>query len=168
MPKTKIAYFGVFTALALILSYVETFIPITFGIPGIKLGLPNLIIVVALYRLANLETLLISITRIMLAGLLFSGLFAILFGLSGGVISLFVMASLKRTDRFSVMGVSVAGGVSHNMAQLAIAMVVLETTYILYYLPLLLISGVVAGLLIGIVSNEIIKKIGAMHYTIAP
>lgn len=157
--KNRVAYFGVFTALALIFSYVETLIPINFGIPGVKLGLANLIIVIILYQTGWKEALLLSVVRIVLAGFLFGSLFSILYSLAGGLLSLVVMAFTKRYKGFSVMGVSIAGGVSHNVGQLAVAMLVVSTWQIGYYLPVLLIAGLLTGALIGFVSREMLKRI---------
>ena len=106
--KNRAAYFGVFTALALILSYVEILIPISFGVPGVKLGLANLIIVIVLYKTDWKEALLLSVVRIVLAGFIFGNMFSILYSLAGGMLSLAVMAVLKKGGSFSVAGVSVA------------------------------------------------------------
>ncbi len=122
--KGRIAYFGVFTALALIFSYVETLIPISFGTPGVKLGLANLIIVIALYRLKLKEAYLLSVTRVLLSGFLFGNYFSIAYSIAGGIVSLSVMALLKKWGGFSVAGISIAGGVSHNIGQLFVAMLV--------------------------------------------
>lgn len=157
--KSRAAYFGVFTALALILSYVEMLIPINFGIPGAKLGLANLIIVIVLYKTDWKEALLLSVVRIVLAGFIFGNMFSILYSLAGGGLSLAVQALLKRQGSFSVVGVSIAGGVSHNIGQLIVAMIVVETYQVGYYLPVLLIAGVLTGLLIGIISGEVLKRI---------
>lgn len=157
--KSRVAYFGVFTALALIFSYVESLIPIQIGIPGVKLGLANLMIVIALYKMSLKETYLLSITRVVLSGFLFGNMFAILYSLAGGFLSLTVMAVLKKAGGFSVMGVSIAGGVFHNIGQLIIAMIVVETFSVAYYIPVLLIAGVITGLLIGIAANETLKRI---------
>ena len=157
--KNRAAYFGVFTALALILSYIETLIPVNFGIPGVKLGLANLIIVIVLYRMGWREALLLSVVRIVLSGFIFGNLFAILYSLAGGVLSLAVMALLKKSGAFSVAGVSIAGGVCHNMGQLFVAMLVVETYQVGYYFPALLIMGVATGLVIGIASGEVLKRI---------
>lgn len=161
--KIKAAYFGVFTALALIFSYVETLIPIHIGIPGVKLGLANLIVVIALYRIGVRESYVLSVLRVILAGFLFGNLFAILYSLAGGLFSLTVMAFLKKTEKFSVLGVSMAGGVFHNIGQLLMAAIVLESLSITYYLPVLLISGIVTGLLIGIVANEMLKRVRGLQ-----
>ena len=161
--KGKAAYFGVFTALALIFSYVETLIPFQFGIPGVKLGLANLIIVIVLYKTDWKEALLLSVVRIVLAGFIFGSLFSILYSLAGGILSLAVMALLKKKDSFSVMGVSMAGGVTHNVGQLIVAMIVVETYQVGYYLPVLLIAGLITGAVIGIVAGEVLKRIRGIH-----
>ncbi len=157
--KDRVAYFGVFTALALIFSYVEMLIPIQFGVPGIKLGLANLLIVIMLYKCGPKEALLLSVVRIILSGFIFGNMFSIIYSLAGGILSLAVMAFLKGRGSFSVMGVSIAGGVCHNIGQLAVAMAVVETYRVGYYLPVLLIAGMLTGMLIGIVSNEVLKRI---------
>lgn len=157
--KGRIAYFGVFTALALIFSYVETLIPISFGMPGVKLGLANLIIVIALYRLKLKEAYLLSVTRVLLSGFLFGNYFSIAYSLAGGIVSLSVMALLKKWGGFSVAGISIAGGVSHNIGQLFVAMLVVETYQVTYYLPVLLMAGLLTGALIGIVSGETLKRL---------
>ena len=157
--KNKAAVFGVFTALALIFSYVELLIPVNFGIPGAKLGLANLVIVIELYKTDWKEALLLSVVRIILAGFLFGNLFGILYSLAGGILSLAVMALLKRTGAFSVIGVSMAGGVSHNVGQLIMAMLVVETYAVGYYLPVLLIAGLITGTVIGIAGREMLKRL---------
>ena len=116
-------------------------------------------IVIMLYKSGPKDALLLSVVRIVLSGFLFGNLFAILYSLAGGILSLAVMAVLKRRGTFSVMGVSIAGGVFHNIGQLAVAMAVVETYRVGYYLPVLLIAGMVTGMLIGIVSNEVLKRI---------
>ena len=150
--KNRAAYFGVFTALALIFSYLESLIPIRFGIPGIKLGLANLLTVILLYKRNAREALLLSVVRV------------IVYSLAGGILSLFVMAVLKGTGRFSVMGVSAAGGVFHNMGQLLVAMAAVETYRVGYYFPVLLIAGVVTGLLIGTVAEQVLKRLGNFRF----
>ena len=157
--RTKVAYFGVFTALALIFSYVESLIPIQLGIPGVKLGLANLIIVIALYKMSIKEAYILSVIRIVLAGFMFGNLFAILYSLAGGMLSLTIMCILKKTDKFSAYGVSMAGGVFHNVGQLLMAAIVLESVSIGYYFSVLLISGLVTGFVIGVIANEMIKRL---------
>lgn len=158
--KSRVAYFGVFTALALIFSYVETLIPINFGIPGVKLGLANLITLIALYKMTLKEAYLISIVRVVLSGFIFGNLFAILYSLAGGLFSLTIMILFKRIDRFSIYGISMAGGVFHNVGQLIVAMLVVESVTIAGYLPVLLVSGLITGFVIGAVSGETLKRIG--------
>lgn len=162
--KSKVAYFGVFTALALIFSYVETLIPIQFGIPGVKLGLANLIIVIALYRMKLSEAYLLSIVRILLAGFIFGNYFSIIYSLAGGILSLTVMALLRKKGGFSVIGVSIAGGVFHNIGQLIVASVIVETFSVMYYVPVLLIAGLVTGLLIGIASDGMLKRLANLEF----
>ena len=157
--KNRVAYFGVFTALALIFSYVESLIPIQLGIPGVKLGLANLIIVIALYKMRLSEVFLLSIVRILLSGFLFGNYFSILYSLAGGLLSLAVMALLKKAGDFSVMGIGMAGGVSHNVGQLVVAMLVVETVSVSYYLPVLLVAGLVTGFLIGVAAGEMLKRL---------
>lgn len=162
--KSKVAYFGVFTTLALIFSYVETLIPIQFGIPGVKLGLANLIIVIALYRMKLSEAYLLSIVRVLLAGFIFGNYFSIIYSLAGGLLSLTVMALLRQKGGFSVIGVSIAGGVFHNIGQLIIASVIVETFSVMYYVPVLLIAGLVTGLLIGIASDGMLKRLANLEF----
>ena len=162
--KNRVAYFGVFTALALIFSYVETLIPINFGIPGVKLGLANLVIVIALYKMKLTEVYLLSVVRVLLSGFIFGNYFSIIYSLAGGLLSLTVMALLKKSKGFSVMGISVAGGVFHNVGQLIVAMLVVETFSVGYYFPVLLVAGLITGLVIGIVSAEMLKRIKNIQF----
>ena len=157
--RSKVAYFGVFIALALIFSYIETLIPFQIGIRGVKLGLANLIIVIALYKTGGKEACLLSVTRVVLSGFIFGNLFSILYSLAGGLLSLAVMALLKRNGGFSVIGVSIAGGVMHNVGQLIVAMLVVETFSVVYYVPALLIAGLITGMIIGIAANEMLKRL---------
>lgn len=157
--KNQAVHFGVFTALALLFSYIESLIPFHIGIPGVKLGLANLIIVIALYKTNTKQAFLLSITRVLLAGFLFGNMFSILYSLAGGCLSLAAMAVLRKRESFSVMGVSIAGGVFHNIGQLLMAILVTESCNLVYYLPVLLISGLVTGVLIGVTANEMLKRL---------
>ncbi|MCH5262583.1 MAG: Gx transporter family protein [Lachnospiraceae bacterium] len=152
----KIAQLGLFLALALILAYVEFLIPLSFGIPGIKLGLPNLIVVILLYRNNTKEALLINILRIVLSGFLFSNLYTILYALAGALFSFIAMMIGRRMRCFSVIGVSVLGGVFHNIGQIIVAMIVVNTVYVGYYVPFLIVAGTVTGALLGFVAMELI------------
>lgn len=162
--KDRVAYFGIFTALALIFSYVETLIPISFGIPGVKLGLANLIIVIVLYKTALKDACMLSVVRVLLAGFLFGNYFSIIYSLAGALLSLFVMAALKKAGGFSVIGVSIAGGVSHNIGQLIVAMLVVETFQVAYYVPVLLTAGLITGCVIGILAQEMLRRL--LHWRI--
>lgn len=162
--KTKIAYFGMFTALALIFGYVESLVPISFGIPGVKLGLANLAVVIVLYMMDVKSAYLLSVLRIVLSGFLFGNLFGILYSLAGGLLSLSVMILLKKTNAFSVVGVSVAGAVCHNIGQLIVATIVLESVSIANYLPVLMIAGIITGFVIGIIALETMKRLKKMKW----
>lgn len=157
----KTAELGFFLAVALILSYVESLIPITFGIPGIKLGLPNLIVVLLLFgqRYDAKEALLVNGMRIVLSGFLFSNLYAILYALAGAVFSFIAMLIGKRLRCFSVIGVSVLGGVFHNIGQAIVAMFVVETFAVSYYIPFLIVAGTITGALLGLIVMEIKEQL---------
>lgn len=157
--KNRVAYFGVFTALALIFSYIESLIPFDFGIPGVKLGLANLIIVFALYKLNLKDVYLLSLVRVLLSGALFGNYFSIVYSLAGGLLSVSVMAFLKHREGYSILGISMAGGVFHNVGQVLVAMILVETFSVIYYLPVLLLAGLVTGALIGVVAGEVLKRV---------
>lgn len=157
----RTAKLGFLLALALILSYVESLIPFTFGIPGIKLGLPNLIVLLLLYSgktsmTGARDALLVNCLRIVLSGFLFGSLFAILYAMAGAVFSFTAMVIAKRCRCFSMAGVSVLGGVFHNVGQTVVAILVVETYAVLYYLPVLIVAGVVTGAVLGILGMELL------------
>jgi heptaprenyl diphosphate synthase len=155
----KVSYCAILVALALVFSYVEVLVPINFGIPGIKLGIANLVTVIGLYLLKPREVLLIAVIRILLAGFMFGSGMSILYSLAGGILSFAVMALLAHLKGFSIIGVSVAGGVAHNVGQALMAMCVVQTTSIMYYVPVLLIAGVITGAVIGILSGRILAAV---------
>ncbi|HHT98278.1 MAG TPA: Gx transporter family protein [Clostridiales bacterium] len=159
MKTKKIAIYGVLIALAFIFSYIETLIPMpTSGIaPGIKIGLANMVVMVALYKMGNKEAFTLSIIRVILFSFVFGNLFSLLYSLSGGILSCIFMIMAKKTNRLSSIGVSVIGGVVHNIGQILMAMIIVESTKIIFYLPILLISGVISGVTIGIIASIIIK-----------
>ena len=159
MSSKKVATYGMLIALAFIFSYVEMLIPFHFGIPGMKLGLANIVVIAALYSMGYKEAVFLSILRIFLVGFTFGNMYGILYSLAGGIMSYLVMVICKRTKLFSIIGVSVAGGVSHNIGQILVAMWVLDTSTLVYYLPVLFISGAVTGVLIGILGGSITKRI---------
>ncbi|MEQ2577230.1 Gx transporter family protein [Hominiventricola aquisgranensis] len=160
--KTKrLALMGLLTALGLIIGYIEFLIPIPLGIPGVKPGFANIVIVWALYSLGPWEALMINGMRIFLSGFLFGNFSMILYSLAGAAVSFLCMCLAKKSGLFSMTGVSMIGGVMHNMGQLLVAMAVLETVSLVYYGPVLLAAGVITGLLIGIVTGEVKKRITA-------
>ncbi|MCB6993361.1 Gx transporter family protein [bacterium 210820-DFI.6.37] len=166
MPSTKqkkpaynVALAAMMSALALIFSYIEAIIPINFGIPGIKLGIANLVILTSLYVLGTGYTFTINILRIFVAGLLFNGLFGAVYSLAGGLLSLAVMVLLKKTGLFSTIGISMAGGVAHNLGQLLVAALIVSNMKLFFYFPVLLFSGIISGILIGILTYLILKKL---------
>lgn len=153
----KISYCAVFTALAMIFSYVEAILPINFGVPGMKLGLANLVIVAGLYYLNEKDVLIISVTRILLMGLLFGNGMSLIYSLTGGMLSYLIMILMKKKTNLSVLVISIGGGITHNIGQLIAASLVVSNFHIFYYFPALLIAGTITGLLIGIVSERILK-----------
>ncbi|MBE6014334.1 MAG: Gx transporter family protein [Lachnospiraceae bacterium] len=155
----KIANYGLLIALAFIFSYIEFLLPINLGVPGVKLGLANLVVMIALYTMGVGDAAAISLIRLVLVGITFGNFAAFAYSLAGAVLSLLVMIIAKKTDKLSTLGVSVLGGVFHNVGQIIVAIIVLETGRLVYYLPLLIISGLVAGILIGILTAEIIKRL---------
>ncbi|MCD8126684.1 MAG: Gx transporter family protein [Clostridiales bacterium] len=159
MGAKRVARYGLLIALAMVLSYVETLIPAFFAVPGMKLGLTNLVVMIALYRMGSRDAILLNLLRIVLVSMTFGNAFSLLYSLAGGVLSGAVMILLKRTGRFSMMAVSVAGGIAHNVGQILMAMVLLETKQVGYYLLVLWWSGLAAGLVIGLVSYEITKRL---------
>ena len=158
MKQKKIAYMGLFAAIAIIFGYVESLIPFFAGIPGIKLGLANLSVLFILETYTWKEAALVSMVRILVIGFMFGNMFSILYSMAGAALSLTVMTLMKRFSGFSILGVSVAGGVSHNIGQLIIAALIVENTSLFYYAPVLLISGVITGILIGILTGEVTKR----------
>lgn len=157
--KRKTAFLGMFLALALICSYVESLIPFYFGVPGVKLGLTNIVVVLMLFCMGAKEAFCISVLRILLAGFLFGNPFSILYSLGGGILSFLVMLFLKSTGKLKVISISVAGGMFHNIGQLLVASVVVENYNLFYYAPILLAAGFVTGFLIGILAQELIIRL---------
>lgn len=159
MKAKKTAFFGMFLALSLVAAYIENLIPIQVGVPGVKLGLANIVTMVILYTLGFAAAALLSAARILLSGMLFGSGFAMVYSAAGAALSIVVMAVLRKTGNFSSVGVSVAGGVFHNVGQILVAMAVLETGALLYYLPILVVSGLAAGIVTGIISGILIKRV---------
>lgn len=169
LSPQQLATMGMLSALALALSFLESLIPFQPGLPGVKLGLANLIIVFALYRMNVHSALLINTVRILLSSLLFSGLFGLLYSAAGAAASLAAMTLLLQINRkreqagksilFSIFGVSMTGGVFHNLGQLLIAIFILSSPNLVYYLPVMIISGIAAGLVNGMVAWLLLQKI---------
>lgn len=154
----KIVFLGLCTAVALILSYVEALLPpLWAAVPGIKMGLPNIMILFMLYRFSLKEAAAVSLVRLLLVALLFGNAMSLIYSFCGAALSLLVMALLKKSDRFSEIGVSIAGGVFHNLGQILAAMVLLETAEIGYYMIALAISGTIAGILVGLAASFVLK-----------
>lgn len=153
----KVAVIGVISSFAAILSYIEVLVSFGVFIPGVKLGLANIAVVVAMYIYGLKFALFVNIIRIIVVGLLFSNVFSILFSIAGALISFLVMAILKKIDIFSPIGVSVAGGVSHNIGQIMIAGLIISSYSIVNYIPVLMIAGIICGFIIGFIGLIMIK-----------
>lgn len=158
MKTKKIAMLGLSIALAMIMSYIEVLVPLSFAVPGIKMGLANIVIIFVLYKLGTKEAVLVSVIRVILVSLLFSNAMAMAYSIAGAVLSLVVMWILKKTDKFSVIGVSVAGGIMHNVGQIIMAIILLGTEQIALYLPVLIVTGTITGVVIGIVAGIVINR----------
>lgn len=157
--SSYITILGIFTALAMILSFIETQIPTFISIPGIKLGLPNIAIIVILYAIGFKEALIVNIIRVVLTSLLFSNPITMLYGLSGGIVSIIIMTILKKYNLFSLAIISCAGAITHNICQILVAMFLTRTPQMIYYLPVLLLSATISGIIIGIIANIIYNRI---------
>ena len=164
MKPRKVAFLGLSIALAMILSFVESQIPVFTAVPGMKVGLPNLVMVFLLYRVGWKETVVVSIIRVVLVALLFGNLQSLIFSIAGAVLSLTGMILLKKTKLFSPITVSVVGGVLHNVGQLIAACLWTGPAQIAYYLPVLFISGICAGVVIGLISGLLLKRLAKVRF----
>lgn len=162
MKTVRITELGMLLALALVLSYLETLIPILVAVPGVKLGLANVITILLLYRTNWKITMLFMSVRVVLSGLLFSGVSGIIYSFTGGFCCIIIMTILKKMPYFSLIGVSILGALFHNAGQIVVAALVMENTHILYYLFVLCISGTVSGFLIGYLAFVLMKSIHKM------
>lgn len=154
----KTAFLGLFTALALILSFTEALIPPIFTFaPGIKIGLPNIIIILLLYRFSFKSAALVSIVRIVITAILFGSAVSLIYSIAGASLSLLVMWALKKANIFSIPSISIVGAILHNIAQICVAIFLLGTAQLIFYLPVLLLSGLISGVLVGILSAYLIK-----------
>ena len=161
MSAKTVARFGMLTAVALVLGWVERFIPITAAIPGIKLGLANTVLLYALYLLDAKSAWLLMFMKVVLSGFLFAGLSGMLYSFAGGLLSLLIMLALRKIPGISIVGVSVAGAVGHNIGQVLVACLAVTPRAALSYFPILLISGVVTGALTGIAAKSAIRGVQA-------
>lgn len=155
----RLTYSALMAALALIFSYIEVLIPFNIGVPGIKLGIANLVVIIALYYLGPGYAFSINLIRVVVAGLLFNGLFGFLYSLAGAVLSFAIMFLAKKSGLFSITGVSICGAVFHNLGQIIIAAFLISSLKIFAYFPVLIISGVVCGTIIGIIAYLIMQRL---------
>lgn len=160
MDTRKVAHMGLMIALALVLSYVEAQIPTFVAIPGIKVGLANIVVVFALYSFGTKEAFVVSIFRVLLAALMFGSVMSLAYSAAGAFLSLLGMILLKKSGLFGCVAVSVVGGVLHNLGQILMACLVLETNVVIYYLPFLVLSGTIAGVVVGLVAALVLKRLG--------
>ena len=159
MKTKKLATLAVTVAVAMILSFVESRIPAFVAIPGIKVGLANIAIIFALYKLGWREAITVSIVRVFLVALLFGSVVSLAYSVAGAILSLSLMILLRKLGIFTEVAVSVVGGITHNIGQILVAFLLLETNVVFYYLPFLFVSGVIAGVAVGIASALLIKRI---------
>jgi len=159
VSNRKIAMLALLVAQAIILSFIERLIPTSFAVPGIKLGLANIITLIALYMFSVREAFLILVIRILLTSLLFGSITSLLYSAFGGLLSFLIMALFIKyaRNKFSVVGISVAGGVFHNIGQIAAASIMVQNFKIVFYLPVLMISGVITGIFIGLIGKYLMK-----------
>lgn len=149
------------SALAMIFSYVEALLPFSIGIPGVKLGIANIVIIIAIYIFDWKIAFAVNTIRIILSGLLFSGVFGIIYSMAGGILSLAVMALLKKTNTFSIIGVGAAAGVAHNLGQIVTAALIIKNIKMFLYFPVLIFSGIITGIITGTVAYILLKKLPA-------
>ena len=159
MKTKKLVTLAVTISVAMILSFVESRIPAFVAIPGVKVGLANIAVIFALYKMGWREAISVSVIRVLLVALLFGSVVSLAYSIAGAVISLSLMILLKKLGVFTEVAVSVVGGITHNIGQILIAFLLLETSVVFYYLPFLLVSGVIAGIAVGIASALLIKRI---------
>lgn len=158
-----VAQYGLFIALALILSYVEAQVPAFFAVPGMKLGLTNVVVLFALYRMGSRSAVVVNFLRILLVSVLFGNGMSLAYSVAGGLLSGLVMILLKKTGKFRIVTVSVAGGIAHNIGQVLAAMVLLGTTTLAWYLLVLWFTGLGSGFIIGLLGGELCRRLETIH-----
>ncbi len=154
-----VATYGMLIGLAFIFSYVEAIIPIPIPIPGVKLGLANLVTIVGLYTVGVKGTIAVSLVRIVLVGFTFGNASSMIYSLAGGCLSLVLMILARKLNWFSQIGVSIIGGMGHNIGQLSVAALVVQTAGVFYYLPFLMVAGVAAGAVVGLLGGLVTERI---------
>lgn len=164
MKTRKVVHMGMLIALAMVLSFIESQIPAFIAVPGMKLGLANIAVVFALYSLGFREALGVSLIRVVLSAILFGSVLSGLYSAAGAILSLLGMALLKKSGFFGTVGVSVSGAVLHNLGQIGVACFILKTQALVYYLPFLILSAVVAGVVIGIIAAVLVERLGGDEY----
>lgn len=164
MKAKKVAFLGLCIALSMILSYFESLIPPLVAVPGVKVGFANLVTIFMLYKISTKETVAVSFIRVVLVSILFGTVLSMIYSLVGAALSLLGMVLMKKSKLFSTVTVSVAGGVLHNIGQIITAIVIMETSQIIFYLPVLLISGTIAGVVIGIAASLIVQRLDKLKF----
>jgi heptaprenyl diphosphate synthase len=159
MKTKKVAVYGLLIALAFIFSYIDSLVPMPFAVPGMKLGLANLVVITALYTMGPKQAFVLSIVRIILVGFTFRDPSTLAFSIAGGLLSWMLMSIFRHIKLFSMTGVSIIGGVAHNLGQILVAMVYLDSGYVIFYFPALLVSGVITGTLIGLLGMLVVKRL---------
>lgn len=159
MKSKDVSRYALLIALAMVLSWLESLVPVSAAVPGMKLGLTNLVVIFALYRMRSIDAAMISFVRVLLVSFTFGNAYAFAYSIAGAVLSLLIMLALKKSGRFSTVGVSIAGGVGHNLGQIIVAALVLETETIFFYLPVLMVSGMAAGVCIGLLGGIITERL---------
>lgn len=157
----KIITLGACLGISLMLSYLDSLIPIPIGVPGLKIGLTNLVVILMLYRESLADTVSVSLVRILLSGILFGNPFSIIYSLAGGLLSLFVMFGLKKCGLFRLITISMAGGMTHNLGQMIMAVIVMQSPGLYFYFPVLSLGGMAAGFVIGIIVHEVLRRLPA-------
>jgi len=163
MKTVRITELGMLLALALVFSYFESLIPVFVAVPGVKIGLANIVTILLLYRTNWKNVMMFMTVRVLLAGFLFSGVSGIIYSFAGGFCCIIIMSILKHFPHFSLVGVSITGAICHNLGQIIVAVFVMENVHILYYLLVLCISGAISGLLVGYLAFLLLKRFKKMN-----
>lgn len=164
LSTKRITYTGMFVAIAMVFSYLESMIPVNIAVPGIKLGLANMVTIVVMYRLRISDAWIVSLVRVVLSSLLFGNMTVMVYSMAGAVLSLLVMTLCRKKDLFGLLGTSILGGVSHNAGQIAMAALLMKSGNIMLYMPVLCISGTIAGVCIGLAGAVLVRKLPSIEY----